>query len=237
MKAILFFAISGIMELSLPVNGQTFTSNQGESKEDFINRIKDLTLEEFDLVEKFEKDLKKSNTKALQSILNGLPKGLFYLAIENILISRGAIESHPSMRGSLYNGTLGAEELPEHQKSEDLGSIPEPPKSKKQNKPKDSGEQPKEPKPLKKQLSDSEVLPILEEAEKNKGHIVFFVCTKTKEKTQGVIKGVRLDKRNNFIQYRILASDGNMYGKGIDSVDLQIGDLAPVETKDVNPEK
>lgn len=59
----------------------------------------------------------------------------------------------------------------------------------------------------------------LEEARKNKGLKVRFLCTKTKTMVFGVIKGVRLDKRNNFIQYRIKTING-MFGKGIKSPDL-----------------
>lgn len=88
----------------------------------------------------------------------------------------------------------------------------------------------KEPKPLKKQLTGEEILLRIDAAEKNKGREVIFLCTKTKEETKGVIKGVRLDKRNNFIQYRILAEDGNMYGKGIDSEDLKFGE-GSIETQ------
>lgn len=60
---------------------------------------------------------------------------------------------------------------------------------------------------------------LLQEARKNKGLKVRFLCTKTKTRVFGIIKGVRLDKRNDFIQYRIKTTNG-MFGKGIHSQDL-----------------
>lgn len=67
------------------------------------------------------------------------------------------------------------------------------------------------------QTQNPEVL--LEEARKNKGLRVKFLCTKTKTIVFGIIKGVRLDKRTDFIQYRIKTLRG-MFGKGIQSPDL-----------------
>ena len=60
----------------------------------------------------------------------------------------------------------------------------------------------------------------VEESRTNKGRKVRFLCTKTGEEAFGIIKGVRLDKRTNFIQYRIKTVKG-MYGKGIYSEDLE----------------
>lgn len=60
----------------------------------------------------------------------------------------------------------------------------------------------------------------VEESRVNKGRKVKFLCTKTGVEAFGIIKGVRLDKRTNFIQYRIKTVKG-MYGKGIHSEDLE----------------
>lgn len=61
---------------------------------------------------------------------------------------------------------------------------------------------------------------ILKEVRKNSKNLrVKFLCTKTKTIVFGIIKGVRLDKRTNFIQYRIKTLRG-MFGKGIQSPDL-----------------
>ena len=61
---------------------------------------------------------------------------------------------------------------------------------------------------------------ILEEIRKNSKNLrVKFLCTKTKTMVFGIIKGVRLDKRTGFIQYRIKTLHG-IFGKGIQSPDL-----------------
>lgn len=67
------------------------------------------------------------------------------------------------------------------------------------------------------QTSNTDIL--LEEARSKKGSKVKFLCTKTKTFVFGIIKGARLDKRNNFIQYRIKTLSG-MFGKGIESNDI-----------------
>lgn len=87
--------------------------------------------------------------------------------------------------------------------------------------------EPKEPRPLKKEISDEEAKANLENAKVNTGRYCKFICTKTKEQTEGIIVGVRLDHRNNFIQYRIRVNDGHVWGKAIDSKDLEIGEMAP----------
>ena len=81
---------------------------------------------------------------------------------------------------------------------------------------------------MKKEISAEEAQANLEKAKANIGRFCKFICTKTKEQTDGIIIGVRLDPRNNFIQYRIKANDGHVWGKGIDSKDLELGEMAPV---------
>lgn len=90
-----------------------------------------------------------------------------------------------------------------------------------------STKEPKEPRPLKKEISDEEAKANLENAKVNIGRFCKFICTKTKEQTEGIIIGVRLDHRNNFTQYRIKVNDGHVWGKALDSKELEIGEMAP----------
>ncbi len=243
MKAHLFESKSE-KEIRL-ANGVQFFSEENETKEAFVARVSEaierdyiesLALEEVDPAK-----YKKYSVKQLQASRKN-KTGVELRIIQEILVDRGALEEHTSEDGAIVNTTLTDEDIPaEGSEKEVAESQPEAPKAKKEKAPEKektpkAEEEPKEPKPLKKQLTEEEIVPKLEESEKNKGHEVTFICTKTKEETKGVIKGVRLDKRNNFIQYRILAEDGNMYGKGIESEDLKIGKLAPVPVKEKAPE-
>lgn len=87
--------------------------------------------------------------------------------------------------------------------------------------------EPKEPRPLKKEISDEDAKANRENAKANTGRFCKFIRTKTGELTYGIVIGVRLDPRNNFIQYRIKANDGHVWGKAIDSKDLELGEMAP----------
>jgi hypothetical protein len=233
-------------------NGVQFFSEEGESKEDFIARVTEAIERDYvDTLELTEVELgsiKKKDTKTLQKARQ-TATGVELRMIQEILVKRGALEEPPSEGGAIYNGTLTDEDIPEegseeHKKglaqgaTSESGDAPKEekkPKAKKEKAPKVE----KEPKELKKQLSESEVLEALNAAEQNKGHYVTFLCTKTKSESTGIIKGVRLDKRNNFVQYRIEVAENNesgeetkaMYGKGIDSADLKIGEAAPVKEK------
>lgn len=230
MKAQLFESKSE-KEIRL-ANGVQFFAEEGETKETFAARVTEVIERDYvDTLELTEVEiatLKRKSTKQLQKS-RSTATGVELRMIQEILVDRGALEEHPSESGAIVNPTLSDEDLTAEGSVQDVADPqPEEPKAEKE---------PKEPKPLKKQLTDEEIVPKLEEAEWNKGREVTFLCTKTKEETKGVIKGVRLDKRNNFIQYRILAEDGNMYGKGIDSEDLKIGELAPVTVKEKAPKK
>lgn len=231
-------------------NGVQFFAEKGETKEAFIARVTEVIERDYvDNLELTEVDpaiLKRKSTKQLQKSSSNAT-GVELRMIQEILVERGALEEHPSEGGSIYNGTQTDEDLqvevPQSLDEENLQLLEElEPKlaeeakktgtSKKEKAPKKEKTPEKENEPLKKQLTDEEILIKLSESEMNKGHEVTFICTKTKEVTKGIIKGVRLDKRNNFIQYRILAEDGNMYGKGVDSVYLKIGELAHVTVKE-----
>ena len=221
-------------------NGVQFFAEEGEAKESFVARVTGVIERDYvDALELTEVEiatLKRKATKQLQKS-RSTATGVELRMIQEILVERGALEEHYPGDGAIVNTTLTDEDIPAEGPGEEVAEAqPEAPKAQKEKAPKKEKE-PKEPKPLKKQLTDDEILPKLDAAEKNKGNEVTFICTKTKEETKGVIKGVRLDKRNNFIQYRILAEDGNMYGKGIESEDLKIGELAPVPVKEKAPKK
>ena len=119
---------------------------------------------------------------------------------------------------------------PEPQKKETKKTKPETQKPSEDKKPKEKKENASDvKKPLKKEVDSAKVLEDLERASSNKGKHCEFFCTKTKEQATGTIIGVRLDKRNNFIQYRIRIDSEDpktapIFGKGIDSEDLKISE-------------
>lgn len=230
-------------------NGVQFFAEEGETKESFVARVTEVIerdyIESLDLEEVDPAKYKKYSVKQLQASRKN-KTGVELRIIQEILVERGALEEHRSPDGHVVNNTLTDADIPAEGSGEEVASPKEgatptaDKKAKEEKAPKKektpkAEKEPKEPKPRKKQLTDEEIVPKLDAAEKNKGHEITFLCTKTKEETKGVIKGVRLDKRNNFIQYRILAEDGNMYGKGIESKDLEIGELAPVPVKEKAP--
>lgn len=65
----------------------------------------------------------------------------------------------------------------------------------------------------------------LAEARKNYRRTCEFTVTKTKTREIGIVRSARLDKRTDFIQYRIEIITGSMmgqvYGKAWDSKDLE----------------
>lgn len=170
-------------------------------------------------MEKFIEKYKSYSSKVLQKLAK-VKTGDELDAIKSILASRGASQEHPAEGGAVYNATETEEYKAEN------GEVAEekPEKARKTKTPKE----PKEPRPLKKEVSAEEAKANLEKAKVNIGRFCKFICTKTKEQTDGIIIGVRLDPRNNFIQYRIKANDGHVWGKGIDSKDLELGEMAPV---------
>lgn len=165
-------------------------------------------------MEKFIEKYKSYGTKVLQKLAS-LKTGDELDVINSILASRGASEEHPAEEGAVYDET-------EEYKAEN--DIKEKPKKARKTK---TPKEPKEPRPLKKEISDEGAKANLENAKVNTGRYCKFICTKTKEQTEGIIVGVRLDHRNNFIQYRIRVNDGHVWGKAIDSKDLEIGEMAP----------
>lgn len=162
-------------------------------------------------MEKFIEKYESYSSKVLQKLAM-VKTGDELDAIESILALREASQEHPAEEGAVYNAT----ETEEYKAENDEVAEEKPKKT------------PKEPRPLKKEISAEEAQANLENAKTNIGRFCKFICTKTKEQTDGIIIGVRLDPRNNFIQYRIKTNDGHVWGKGIDSKDLELGEMAPV---------
>lgn len=184
-------------------------------------------------MEKFIEKYKSYSSKVLQKLAK-VKTGDELDAIESILASRGASQEHPAEEGAVYNATETEEYKAENGiKENDEVAEEKPKKARKAKTPKE----PKEPRPLKKEVSDEEAKANLENAKANIGRFCKFICTKTKEQTDGIIIGVRLDSRNNFIQYRIKTNDGHVWGKGIDSKDLELGEMAPVPEETEKPKR
>ena len=197
-------------------------------------------------MEQFIKKYKSYSSKVLQKLAK-VKTGDELDAIESILASRGASQEHPAEEGAVYNATETEEYKAENGiKENDEVAEEKPKKARKAKTPKEPGEKPekarkaktpKEPRPLKKEISAEEAQANLEKAEANIGRFCKFICTKTKEQTDGIIIGVRLDPRNNFIQYRIKTNDGHVWGKGIDSKNLELGEMAPVPEETEKPKR
>lgn len=191
-------------------------------------------------MEKFIEKYKSYSSKVLQKLAK-VKTGDELDAIESILASRGASQEHPAEEGAVYNATETEEYKAEngikenYEVAEENYEVAEE-KPKKARKTKTQKE-PKEPRLLKKETSDEEAKANLENAKANIGRFCKFICTKTKEQTDGIIIGARLDPRNNFIQYRIKANDGHVWGKGIDSKDLELGEMAPVPEETEKPKR
>lgn len=184
-------------------------------------------------MEKFIEKYKRYSLKVLQKLAK-VKTGDELDAIESILASRGASQEHPAEGGAVYNATETEEYKAENGiKENDEVAEEKPKKARKTKAPKE----PKEPRPLRKEISAEEAQANLENAKTNIGRFCKFICTKTKEQTDGIIIGVRLDPRNNFIQYRIKTNDGHVWGKGIDSKDLELGEMAPVLEETEKPKR
>lgn len=181
-------------------------------------------------MEKFIEKYKSYSSKVLQKLAK-VKTGDELDAIESILASRGASQEHPAEEGAVYNATETEEYKAENGIKENDEEKPK--KARKAKTPKE----PKEPRPLKKEVSAEEAQANLEKAKANIGRFCKFICTKTKEQTDGIIIGVRLDPRNNFIQYRIKTNDGHVWGKGIASKDLELGEMAPVPEETEKPKR
>lgn len=184
-------------------------------------------------MEKFIEKYKSYSSKVLQKLAK-VKTGDELDAIESILASRGASQEHPAEEGAVYNATETEEYKAENGIKENDEVAEE--KSKKARKAK-TPKEPKEPRPLKKEVSAEEAQANLEKAKANIGRFCKFICTKTKEQTDGIIIGARLDPRNNFIQYRIKTNDGHVWGKGIDSKALELGEMAPVSEETEKPKR
>lgn len=181
-------------------------------------------------MEKFIEKYKSYSSKVLQKLAK-VKTGDELDAIQSILASRGASQEHPAEEGAIYNATETEEYKAENGIKENDEVAGEKPKKTRKAK------TPKEPRPLKKEISAEEAQANLEKAKANIGRFCKFICTKTKEQTDGIIIKVRLDPRNNFIQYRIKTNDGHVWGKGIDSKDLELGKMAPGPEETEKPKR
>ena len=184
-------------------------------------------------MEKFIEKYKSYSSKVLQKLAK-VKTGDELDAIESILASRGASQEHPAEEGAVYNATETEEYKAENGIKENDEVAEENPKKARKTK---TRKEPKDPRLLKKEISDEEAKANLENAKANIGRFCKFICTKTKEQTDGIIIGARLDPRNNFIQYRIKANDGHVWGKGIDSKVLELGEMAPVPEETEKPKR
>lgn len=184
-------------------------------------------------MEKIIEKYKSYSSKVLQKLAK-VKTGDELDAIESILASRGASQEHPAEGGAVYNATETEEYKAENGIKENDEVAEEKPKKARKTK---TQKEPKEPRLLKKEISDEEAKANLENAKANIGRFCKFICTKTKEQIDGIIIGVRLDPRNNFIQYRIKINDGHVWGKGIDSKDLELGEMAPVPEETEKPKR
>lgn len=183
-------------------------------------------------MEKFIEKYKSYSSKVLQKLAK-VKTGDELDAIESILASRGASQEHPAEKGAVYNATETEEYKAENGIKEN-DEVAEENDEVAEEKPK---KEPGEPRPLKKEVSAEEAQANLEKAKANIGRFCKFICTKTKEQTDGIIIGARLDPRNNFIQYRIKTNDGHVWGKGIDSKDLELGEMALVPEETEKPKR
>lgn len=184
-------------------------------------------------MEKLIEKYKSYSSKVLQKLAK-VKTGDELDAIESILASRGASQEHPAEEGAVYNATETEEYKAENGIKENDEVAEEKPKKARKTK---TQKEPKEPRLLKKEISDEEAKANLENAKANIGRFCKFICTKTKEQTDGIIIRARLDPRNNFIQYRIKTNDGHVWGKGIDSKDLELGEMAPVPEETEKPKR
>lgn len=184
-------------------------------------------------MEKFIEKYKSYSSKVLQKLAK-VKTGDELDAIESILASRGASQEHPAEEGAVYNATETEEYKAENGiKENDEVAEEKPKKARKAKTPKE----PREPRPLKKEISAEGARANREKAKANIGRFCKFICTKTKEQAEGIIIGVRLDPRNNFIQYRIKTNDGHVWGKGINSEELELGEMAPVPEETEKPKR
>lgn len=182
-------------------------------------------------MEKFIEKYKSYSSKVLQKLAN-IKTGDELDVINSILASRGASQEHPAEAGAVYNATETEEYKAENDiKNDEVAEE----KTRKIRIPK--VEFSDEPRPLKKEISAEDAKANFENAKANIGRFCKFTCTKTKEQTDGIIIGVRLDPRNNFTQYRIKTNDGHVWGKGIDSKDLELGEMVPVPEGTEKPKR
>ena len=195
-------SINGYIELNIPA-----TTSKEDEEARLLAKVKEVTGQEeveFIVRDFTTKDFASFSTKQIQDKLAKLG--------DTCLGAKEMMEAVLAER----NATAKVKEAPAAQAE---GKI-------RKSKPKkEEGAKTGSERELKKMLSDEEIAAQLEEARSKAGQMVKFFCQKTQQNEKGVIKTARLDKRSNFIQYRIMitegANKGLIFGKGNDSMDIE----------------
>lgn len=194
-------SINGYIELNIPA-----TTSKEDEEARLLAKVKEVTgQEEVEFVTKdfTTKDFASFSTKQIQDKLAKLGDTCL-----------GAKEM---MEAVLKERNATAKKAP--------AEAPAKEKIRKSKPKKEEGAKTGSERELKKMLSDEEIAAQLAEARSKAGQMVKFFCQKTQQNEKGVIKTARLDKRSNFIQYRIMITEGPnkglVFGKGNDSMDIE----------------
>ena len=169
------------------------------------------------------------STRVLQK-MTAVKTGEDLEAINAVLARRGQFTAHPAPGGAIINST----EMPQYEeengitekdkriwaKAEEEQAKAEKEQAKTE---KEQAKAEKALKPLKKARSKEETEQLYCDALLMKGFSVLVKTFREHKEVTGTIIGVRLDHRNNFVQYRIKLLDGTIIGKGVDSPDIIVG--------------
>lgn len=168
------------------------------------------------------------STRVLQK-MTAVKTGEDLEAINAVLARRGQLTAHPAPGGAIINST----EMPQYEeengitekdkriwaKAEEEQAKAEKEQAKTE---KEQAKAEKALKPLKKARSKEETEQLYCDALRMKGFSVLAKTFREHKEVTGTIIGVKLDPRNNFVQYRIKLLDGTIIGKGVDSPDIVI---------------
>lgn len=195
--------INGYIEVNLAA-----TTPKADEESRLFSKIAEvLETDDFEIVTKdfTTQDFKSFSTKQLQDKFNKMgdsTPGAKEL-IEEVLIARNALPQPEKEESKKGTEAKMHKSKPKKAEGAKTGSERE----------------------LKKMISDEEIAAQLEEAKSKSGQAVKFFCQKTQRHEIGIIKTARLDKRSNFIQYRIMITEGEnkgqIFGKGNDSIDIE----------------
>ena len=198
-------SINGYIELNIPA-----TTSKEDEEARLLAKVKEVTGQEeveFIVRDFTTKDFASFSTKQIQDKLAKLG--------DTCLGAKEMMEA--VLEGRNATAKAKTKEIP--------AEAPAKEKIRKSKPKKEEGAKTGSERELKKMLSDEEIAAQLEEARSKAGQMVKFFCQKTQQNEKGVIKTARLDKRSNFIQYRIMitegANKGLIFGKGNDSMDIE----------------